>query len=133
MARFILLRVEDNADADTIVKQLQQDGGVSSLASPADSFPEVHTATVAGLFPLPTVFCSCPNDQGERSQGGKRITRGAKLGWWVHRECGRPLQGSWQSPRNLIQPDWSERSPEFMFQPKITWTHVLEPVTEPSS
>lgn len=129
MARFILLRVEDNAQADLIVQQLQADSGLASLASPADSLPEVYTCTVAGLFPLPTVFCICPNDPGERGQGGKVITRGAKLGWFIHRVCGRPIIGSWQSPRNLIQPEWSERSPEFMFQPKLTWTHVAEPTT----
>lgn len=109
MARFIVLRVEDNAVADQLVEEFRQD----------------TRSKVFGLFALPTVFCDCDSDNSSRAAGGKRITRGGRLGWFVHRGCGRANRGSWQSPRNLLEPDWSPAAPEFMFLPKLTWTHAL--------
>jgi len=125
MARFIVLRVEDNARAEELARQLVTDGGVTTYASPADDLPEVLEASVVGLFAIPTKFCECtePDEGLLASMGGRRITRGEKLGWWIHRGCGRPIKGSWQSPRNLIDSNWSHRDPEFMFQPKLTWIH----------
>lgn len=109
MARLVALFFEDNDEADEFLSGLRED--VNN---------EVLDCSVYGLFGVPTKFCECPHNN---QTNPRRIARGGKLGWWVHRECGKPLKNSWQSPRNLLDPDMRERDPYI----KPTWTFKYNP------
>lgn len=89
MARLVLLSFDSNADAELIVRQLQ-DGGVL----PGDP-------TVEWVLGKPTRSCECalkadPVARRKRRGVGRTskdaFTKGRKLGWWLHAACGRPTR-----------------------------------------
>lgn len=80
---------------------------------------------IVGLYPIPTLVCDCKGDKGVK-EGGKRIVRGGKLGWWVHKECGKPVKHSYQSPKNLVDADWStKQDPQVMFRGQIAFKYGM--------
>lgn len=109
MARFVVLYFPDNDIADDYVK-------VHTERKDVFQGDVMYDFQVTGLFGIPTQFCECPPERD------KKIARGAKMGWWVHRDCGKPVRDSWQSPRNLLtaQSDPREADPEV----KPSWTFL---------
>lgn len=105
MARFVVLYFPDNAVADDYVKMYTEKDDDAELEF-----------EVMGVFGIPTQFCECPPERD------KKIARGEKMGWWVHRDCGKPVRDSWQSPKNLLtaQSDPRGLDPEV----KPTWTFL---------
>ena len=96
MARYVLVQFDDNGEADAFVKALSIEGGVFFMG--ADGHfrnSTVEKVNVLGVFAKPSKFCEC-------AKPGDNLVRGAKLGWLVHRGCGKPLKNKWQHPRNLI-------------------------------
>jgi hypothetical protein len=87
MAKYVLIAFDDDSTADSFA---------NSLKSPDTT---VHLVSV---HKRPTQFCECPNPPD-------RSVRGEKWGWWVHRDCGRPKKGMWQTPKNLLAPNESAR------------------------
>lgn len=106
MARLVTFYFEDNDMAERAMQEGLTGGKVN------------------GLFAVPTKFCDCPHNSPAQI---RLIARGAKLGWWVHKGCGKPLHNSWQSPRNLLDPDMRERDPYI----KCTWTFKYNPGVAP--
>lgn len=80
MARYIVLRVESNQTAETLLER----------------FAVVPAIRVVGLFASPTTFCegSCPNE-------GKSV-RSTKWGLWFCPICKKPKSSTMQAPRNLL-------------------------------
>lgn len=109
MSRLVSLYFEDNEDADRFVEGVES-GQIWISDAPAPR------GKVTGLFAVPTKFCECTKEESE--QGGKRIARGGRLGWWVHRKCGKPLTNSWQSPNNLLPEEMKSRDPWV----QVNWT-----------
>jgi hypothetical protein len=99
MARYVLLRIEDNDAAESFVKSIrQQDVFFSQSNEDGTGSYGYLKATVLGLFGAPTLFCEC-DDKSDVS------ARSKKFGWWVHRKCGKPKKGNMQHPYNLLEPD----------------------------
>ncbi len=90
MGRFVGLYFEDNSDADLFLEDLSKIQG----------YYEYNSAPIAvALFAVPTMFCECP----ENPTKPRRQVRGSKYGWWVHKDCGKPMANSFQHPRNLLE------------------------------
>lgn len=126
MARYVLLRFEDNNDAEAFVTAAKAPNGVWFY----ESNPDAHALAVVegnqdlyvmrpldrakvlvrGLFAIPTKFCEC------ELRGDKGV-RGAKLGWWLCRGCKKPRKGHWQKPKNLLVdgPQWPRANLELFF------------------
>ena len=112
MPRLVCLLIKDNDLAESFVETLQHpEKGVQ--------FPPMGTVPLA-MFAVPTLECECPKEDK------MRIALGQTYGWWVHRDCGRVLPNSWQSPRNLLASDvrdqrvhvnWSFQAPIVGLQP----------------
>lgn len=105
MARYVLLRIEDNDEAEAFVKGVEQQD-VFFMHSNTGTSTTVETnsgtgsygylvAKVLGLFGAPTQFCEC----GDKSEVS---ARSKKYGWWVHRKCAKPKPGNMQHPHNLL-------------------------------
>jgi len=102
MARYVVVAFMDNEDADKFVKAINEGDLVYPITQVQDSlvYGTIDKAKVfvRGLFAKPTKFCECANP-------GDKSVRGAKLGWWVHKDCGRPKANQWQHPKNLLAGD----------------------------
>lgn len=83
MAKYVLLEFDEDSEADAFTETMGQNGA---------------SVRTAGVYKKPTIFCDCPNP-------GDKSVLGNKWNWWVHKGCGRPKKGQWQSPRNLLKPD----------------------------
>jgi hypothetical protein len=88
MARYILVAVEDNREANTLVNVLNGTEHADMITT--------TTTEVVGVFFKPTQFCECT------TLGV--LSRGKKFGALVH-ACGKPIRGQWQHPRNLLVAD----------------------------
>lgn len=98
MARYVLLQIDDNADAEAYVASLRSPAK-NLIAVPLTDDPDQYRMAeieikVRGLYAKPTRFCIC-QPQGLR-------VRGAKLGWWVCAKCKLPLDNKWLMPNNLL-------------------------------
>jgi len=114
VARYILVEVDDNETAGDFVAVVQREGNVfyyTPANGQGESQIKTFTAKVVGLFAKPIKFCECPKP-------GDRQVRGAKFGWWVHAECGKPMKGHCQHPRNLLEPD------DFKPKPDERWGYL---------
>ncbi len=91
MGRFVGLYFEDNEKGERFAEQMKD----------ADSkgVPFPSGGQIVALFAVPTMFCECP----ENPTKPRRQVRGSKYGWWVHKECGKPMANSFQHPRNLLE------------------------------
>ena len=77
MAKYLLLRFENDEDADAAILQ---------TTTPA------HLQIVA-VYKAPTVFCECASDSSVPMRK-QAWGRGIKWGWWVCNFCGKPSKGS---------------------------------------
>lgn len=104
MARYVLIEFDDNNDAETFVKAVEEVQGIlvtTQHPKIPDQYGVVkpsHDYRIRGLYAKPTRFCECSDVLFNERR------KGAKLGWYVHPTCGRPVRGSWQWPRNLLLP-----------------------------
>lgn len=89
MPRFVVVRIDDNEVADAFISEPME--GISFV----------------GMFGIPTKFCECEHSLIKP----RKILRGSKMGWWVHKDCAKPVKDSYQHPRNLLDPDKRERAP----------------------
>lgn len=86
MARAVLLRFDDNVEAEAFVRDMYQ--------QQADS-----VATVEWVAGIPTKTCECNVQQssGRRRtrrsvrKEGEGFTKGRRFGWWVHAACGKVM------------------------------------------
>lgn len=87
MARYVLLRIDDNAEASLLVKLLRRWKGIMLTAEAGEGEKDYEdtfvNTTVRGVWAVPTEFCTCEG-------GPKSFTRGKKLGWWVCSKCAKP-------------------------------------------
>lgn len=107
MARAVVLYFEDNTDAQKLINHVRIEGAVvtyeywSHDGTPRDESQRLK-ATVLGLFALPTNYCTCEGDLGSDVRH-KLHVQGGKLGWWVHKTCGKIRPQSFQpNPNNLL-------------------------------
>jgi hypothetical protein len=101
MARYILVVIEDNVEADLFVKSLENRTVIFERSRLTNeerdvevSYAHLQGATVRAVWMKPTKFCEC-------AKPGNRSVRGEKYGLYVHLDCKRPKRGAWQHPRNL--------------------------------
>jgi hypothetical protein len=87
MARLIVLRIEDDEEADWLTDPTN----FSELLQSA----MLYQVTIEMMVQTPTMFCDC-------FQRPKAWRRGEKRGWWVHSECGRPSVAWGSNPRAVI-------------------------------
>jgi hypothetical protein len=86
MARLVLLRFGNNAEAENFVKEMFSEGGIG-LSS--------HTR-VEWVLAQPTKPCTCniaqqPGRKSRRKRTeGSGFTKTRHFGWWVHAACRRP-------------------------------------------
>jgi hypothetical protein len=89
MARYILLRVDDNEEAGLLLKLIQKWKGImlthvnEDEGSEEDYKDTFVNTTVRGLWAVPVNFCDCET-------GARSWTRGRKYGWWVCTKCKKP-------------------------------------------
>lgn len=93
--KYVVLEFDSDDEADSFSEALNAVGYVLS-ASEKSSMWKVYPR-VKGIFRKPSQFCEC-------AKPGEKSVRGAKWGWWIHRDCGKPKRGQWQHPRNLLDP-----------------------------
>jgi hypothetical protein len=79
MARYVLLKFDDNDDASEALVTIQRNGHIRGELSNLQ-------CVVRGVWACPTKYCEC----GTAKPG---YTRGRKYGWWVHAACGKPTKG----------------------------------------
>lgn len=105
MARYIVVRVEDNDKADTLLERLRASRAIR----------------IIGLFAAPTKFCPGKEVCGK----DRRVIRSQKTGLTHCRVCRLPVSTLSHSPKNLLLPlDLHERLVDF----RIT---VWEPYEHP--
>jgi hypothetical protein len=101
MARFVMISIPDNADANAFVKAIESDGVIFSVPTP-DTETEVRytelTAKVEAVWAQPTKFCDCPDYAGTSAPT-------STYRWMVHAKCARPRKGAMQHPKDLLRPD----------------------------
>src|SRR5689334_9902659 len=90
MAKYVVVAFDIDTEADAFIETMnaatitmEDNGGA--------------TVEVVGVFKKPTLFCECTN-RGDKS------VRGAKWGWWLHKDCGKPKRGNIHHPWNLLFP-----------------------------
>lgn len=92
MAMFVVLRFEDDEEANDFISDVVVTGGSYSYSK-----EEVVPGTDAvGMFKAPTQFCY--NLDGHRNHK-TGWTCGKKWGWWVCPGCGKP---SWNTQDGVL-------------------------------
>jgi hypothetical protein len=119
MARYILLRIEDNGEADSLVEAIGK-GHVFAGTDHSETGYRVwqiaSRVEVRGLFAAPTKFCDC-SDKSDTS------ARSANFGWWVHLKCKKPKKGNMQHPYNLFgRNELGKNKPELYIGVTEPWT-----------
>jgi hypothetical protein len=105
MARFVVVEIPDNDEADAFVKAIEQ--GTLFFGVSIDSqdngdgtgeygYKGLTHAKVPQVYAVPTIFCECPDYKGQS-------VRSSKYGWWVHVKCAKPRAGALQHPYNLLE------------------------------
>lgn len=80
MARYMLVVIDDNRQAESLRRKLDSWSGFN----------------VIGMFAKPTRFCECEDYEGV-------APRDKNLGWRVHAKCKLPRPEETQQPNNLLQ------------------------------
>lgn len=108
MARFVVVEIPDNAEADAFVEAIQK--GMVLYGKPTDVTEGEVTQQeyafemlgddwrVPQVYAVPTMFCECL-DKKEWS------AKSVKYGWWVCAKCSKPKAGALQHPYNLLEKD----------------------------
>lgn len=101
MARFVVVEIPDNVEADNFVKAVES-GLVWYGTAEANEIKMTESAyrgwKVPQVYAVPTLFCECPDYEG-------KSTRSARYGWYVHAKCAKPRPGALQHPYNLLEKD----------------------------
>lgn len=84
MAKHVVLTFDNDIEADAFVNSINEGGKEASIR-------------VIGIFKRPTIFCTC-------TVTSEKGVRGAKYGWWLCRNCGKPVKGRWIYGHNLMDP-----------------------------
>jgi hypothetical protein len=87
MARYVVLKFEDNEKAEEFVR-LNCDGNLF-FHEDMDDYDRVPLGDVAALVPAPTLFCECGVRGGTKGGG---FFKGPKYGWWCCAKCGKPTE-----------------------------------------
>jgi len=120
MARFVMIRFEDNAEADTFVEAAR--GGtvmhsVPSQAAEGEYEIKMSNAEAIAMWADPTKMCEChppwklPNPMHKEQGLQCNPARSAKFGWLVctnvvdGKVCAKPHPHQFQHPKNLLNPD----------------------------
>jgi hypothetical protein len=100
MARYVLLRFDDDDQADHFVEAIKQNDVFFSHKNPdgTGNYGYITGVQPVGVFQSPTKFCDCENKLAPS-------VRSKKYGWWVHPHCRKPKAGISQQPKNLLYPD----------------------------
>jgi hypothetical protein len=99
MARFVLVSIPDNANADAFVKAIEGQS-VLFARTAADnevSWQPLEGAKAEAMFAQPTKFCECTDYTGVS-------TPTVNYAWYVHSKCAKPRKGRMQHPRDLLRP-----------------------------
>lgn len=86
MARLVVLRFEDDEDAEDFIDKVNKTSRVD--------FDYYQCPTVEGMFKVPTIFHG-----GHQSSGWRKSD---KHGWWICRDCGAPSVGWGSNIRAVI-------------------------------
>lgn len=120
MPRFVMLRFEDNAEADAFVEAVQGGTVMHSLpSSTAEGEYEIKMtdAEATAMWADPTKMCEChppwklPNPMHKEQGLQCNPARSAKFGWLVctnvvdGKMCAKPHPHQFQHPKNLLTPD----------------------------
>jgi len=101
MARYLLIEISDNDDADAFVEALRVQNILFGKKSQAEegelSWNHLEGAKPSAMWGKPTLFCECPDSVGS--------AKTAKMGWYVHPACARPRKGQHQTPKDLLHPE----------------------------
>jgi hypothetical protein len=112
MARWVLIEIDDNADAEAYVESLKI-GKTFMTINTGDSYKvQEAPVRVVGLYAKPVKFCECETP-------GK-VARGEKLGWWVCTKCNKPQTTRWQMPNNLLAP------PDIALRDNVHHVHTVK-------
>lgn len=112
MGRYILLEVNDNAAAQSILALLARKDDPTEFDPRTLSYLLGAHAEAIGLFSKPGALCKCvvPSE---------RSIRGSKFGWWVCTTCKKPKHGSGHSLLNMLdEPGLSSRDKELVLHVK---------------
>jgi len=117
MARFVLISIPDNEEADNFVRAL---GGnevfVAHLVPGEGETPEVAyrpmpDAKVESVWAKPTMMCECHGTMNlgprlkEKGLSPCTPVRSKKFGWLVCPQCAKPHAHQVQHPKDLLRPD----------------------------
>lgn len=105
MARYIVLRVEENETADKLLEKLRA----------------VPAIAVLGLFASATKFCPGKTECGQ----DRRLVQSKKTGLTHCSVCRKPVSTIFQTPKNLLLPE--DLHPRFIDM----WLKVMEPYGPP--
>jgi hypothetical protein len=104
MARFVVVEIPDNDEAEAFIKAIQE--GYVMFSRPHPTLEgEVSVGKpitewkVPQVYAVPTMFCECDKTYPEgKSQ---------KFGWYVCTGpgCSKPRKGAMQHPYNLVEKD----------------------------
>lgn len=116
MARFVMIRIPDNDEAQAFVDALQKLQVM--YAKPHPTLEDQHTVCtprteweVTALWADPTKLCECHpfwDTQNPMLRGRSALcnpVRSANFGWLVCPQCKKPHPHQFQHPRNLLFPD----------------------------
>jgi ribosomal protein L37AE/L43A len=103
MARFVVVEIPDNEEADAFVEAIQN--GYVLFSKPHPKLEDEVSVNkpssewkVTQVYAVPTMFCECL-DKKEWS------AKSVKYGWWVCAKCSKPKAGALQHPYNLLEKD----------------------------
>jgi hypothetical protein len=104
MAMYVVLRFEDDEEANTFVNEHVLGGQIRRALRDNGRFePTSNGEDVVGMYKAPTQFCD--NQDGHRRIIGKMDNGtgfGKKWGWVVCCICGKPLEYSKESHRMFM-------------------------------
>lgn len=109
MARFVMISIPDNADADAFVEAVKRHDVIFGYKKGNDadhiissddtySYTGLADAEVEAVWAKPTKYCDCPDYAGVS-------TPSLKFNWMVHAKCGKPRKGSMMHPKDLTRID----------------------------
>jgi hypothetical protein len=116
MARFVMISIPDNKEADAFVAALQDGYVMYSKPHPtlenevSINKPETEWQAVA-LWADPTKLCEChppwklPNAKEPAVGLQCNAARSVNYGWLVCMQCNKPHPHQYQHPKNLLAPD----------------------------
>lgn len=96
MARYMLIEVDSNATADRLRAQIDNAG-------------EAKGMRVVGMFTRALQACECA-EPARNNRNAIVDTRGAKMGWMICPNCGKPRNGAHQTLWNILDARWVGRT-----------------------